>query len=554
MFLRENPVLQRELLVNLRMNRGFILLFVYIGLLGLVVFAAWPDDTRLDLSGAGSQTLGRGSGAPGTRLVNLFFLGQYILMAMMAPSFAAGAITGEKERKTYEMLLASPMRPTAVVLGKLLASLGHLAVLVFASLPIVMLCLPLGGISPWEVLATYVAMGASIGLFGMISLTASSFFSRSVASLLVSYMMILPLALVGVLFYSMFATAPVFRMIVFCGVVPVGCALACMSLMGATARRLMHPPDVGSQATDVIDLEHEQREAVGMIIRSNQFPDRLFAPPKRVDLLDDKTNPVFDKEMRSELFSQGSLMLRLVIQVSMFLALPLMAVFLYIVPTWVALYACYVVLFNLLVGPVFSAGAITGERERETLELLLTTILSPWQILSAKLYSSLRISCVLTSFLVWPILLAWLLLPPWTYLRDTPTILGYLAIIALSSLTTTTLAMFCSVVFRKTSTSMMTAYLTAIVLFAVPVAVKWFADLYMAGSAFAAGVKNFLFTSPFAAALSLPLTDSEGKVVVGDWGNWTCTGFLVFYLVLNLLLVATMLQLFRMRWRVSVAR
>ena len=58
------------------------------------------------------------------RLVNLFFLGQYLLASLMAPSFAAGAITGEKERKSYEMLLASPLRPGAIVLGKLLASLA----------------------------------------------------------------------------------------------------------------------------------------------------------------------------------------------------------------------------------------------------------------------------------------------------------------------------------------------------------------------------------------------------------------------------------------------
>ena len=98
MFLRENPVLQRELLVNLRMHRGFILLFLYVGLLGLVVFAAWPSDTRLDLTEGGRTALGQQTGAPGTRLVNLFFLGQYMLMAMMAPSFAAGAITGEKRQ------------------------------------------------------------------------------------------------------------------------------------------------------------------------------------------------------------------------------------------------------------------------------------------------------------------------------------------------------------------------------------------------------------------------------------------------------------------------
>ena len=109
-----------------------------------MVDTAWPVQQKLDLTRSPEEA---------KRLVNLFFLGQFVLMSLMAPSFAAGTITGEKERKTYEMLLASPMRPMAIVLGKLLASLSHLAVLVFCSLPIVMLCLPLGGRSLYEVLA-----------------------------------------------------------------------------------------------------------------------------------------------------------------------------------------------------------------------------------------------------------------------------------------------------------------------------------------------------------------------------------------------------------------
>jgi ABC-type transport system involved in multi-copper enzyme maturation permease subunit len=137
MYLVENPVLQRELLVNLRTPRSFLLLLVYQCLLAAVVYFAWPQDTHLDLSGSDQ---GKAS-----QLVDLFFIGQFVLASMMAPSFAAGAITGEKERKTYEMLLASPLRPFAIVLGKMVASLTHIAVLVFSSLPIVMLCLPLGG-------------------------------------------------------------------------------------------------------------------------------------------------------------------------------------------------------------------------------------------------------------------------------------------------------------------------------------------------------------------------------------------------------------------------
>ena len=255
--------------------------------------------------------------------VTLFFLGQYALVSLMVPSFAAGTITGEKERQTYEMLLASPLRPAAIVLGKLLAALCHLAVLVFCSLPIVMLCLPLGGVSPYEVLATYGGMAAAVTLFGMICVAASSYFTRTIAALVVSYLVILPLTLVGVLFYSEQPSAPEVKLVILVG------GHAADRLRNGGLRRLLadgdQPPPAAParrrarEAKDVVtdpDLE-QKKMAVGMVIRSDQFPDMLFAPAKRSDLMADGTNPVFDKEMRSELFGQGTLMLRLVIQVSM---------------------------------------------------------------------------------------------------------------------------------------------------------------------------------------------------------------------------------------------
>ena len=177
MYLRENPVLQRELLVNLRMPRAFLLMLIYQGLLGMLVYLAWPQESRLNLQESPEAT---------RQLIDLFFLGQFILAAMMAPSFASGAITGEKERKTYEMLLASPLVPEAIVSGKIIASLTHLGLLVFTSLPIGVLCLPLGGVSLYEVLAAYIGMLLCVLSFGVISLACSSFFARTSASLVVS--------------------------------------------------------------------------------------------------------------------------------------------------------------------------------------------------------------------------------------------------------------------------------------------------------------------------------------------------------------------------------
>src|SRR5215213_6020840 len=192
MFVLENPVLQRELLVNLRMGRAFVLLLLYQALLGAVVYFAWPQDTRLDLT-AGSSSVQQTK-----RLVNLFFVGQFVLASMMAPSFAAGSITGEKERKTYEMLLASPLQPATILIGKLLSSLSYLVILILSSLPLMILCFLLGGILLSEIARAYIVLILAAGTFGLLSVACSSFFRRTSSALMVSYLVILPLAVMCV--------------------------------------------------------------------------------------------------------------------------------------------------------------------------------------------------------------------------------------------------------------------------------------------------------------------------------------------------------------------
>ncbi len=545
MYLRENPVLQRELLTNLRMSRAFVLLFIYVALLGIVVYLAWPQEQRLDLA---QPTAAK-------RLVNLFFFGQFMLASMMAPSFAAGAITGEKERMSYEMLLATPLRPGAIVLGKLFAALCHLGILIICSLPIVMLCLPLGGVSLYEVLAAYLAMICTVGLFGMISLWASSYFKRTSASLVVSYLMILPLAVVCVLMWNQMEQLGQARLLMTVTVVPIACLSIGAMMWHDACQRLLYPPDLGSEGKEVIDLETEARDAVGLYIKRDEFPDRLFAPPKRTTFLEEGVNPIYDKEMRSEIFSQGTLMLRLVIQISMFLALFVMAACLYIVPAWAAWYISYVILFNMLVGPVFSAGSVTSERERQTLDLLLVTLVTPWQMLWGKLLSGLRVSSVLTSFLLWPVFLACLM--PWPFWSHLPTMAGYVLIVALTCVITAVTALFCSTIFQKTSASLISTYLIIVVMFAAPVAVKFFAETFYKGTTQAAVVEKLGMISPFSATFALPLDiQSEdaravGAAVVDNSDLRVFFGFVGWSILYCSVLVLAMTRLFEVRWRVA---
>jgi ABC-type transport system involved in multi-copper enzyme maturation permease subunit len=412
------------------------------------------------------------------------------------------------------------------------------------------LCLPLGGTSFYEVLAVYLALILATITFGIISVACSSYFKRTSASLVVSYLIILPLALLGLLFWQVLGEPQFlrFRLMFTATFLPIVSAVVWFALLAITSARLLHPPDVGSEGKEVIDEEEELQTAVGLVIRRDHFPDKLFAPPKRTGLLPDGSNPVYDKEMRAEIFSQGTLMLRVVIQVSMFLAIPLMATCLYLFPQWAPWYIGYVVLFNMLVGPVFSAGSVTSERERQTLELLLTTLITPGQILLGKLIAGLRVSSVLTSFLLWPLALACVMVPD--YWVNLPTMGAYVVVVVVTCLTTATIAMFCSVMFRKTSVSLMTAYLFIIILFAVPLGADKFADVFFAGRTLQQVTDQLTFVSPIGISFNLPLVIDKQDVepIIGDWRQFGY--FLAAYLGLDALLLLVMGWLFSTRWRV----
>jgi ABC-type transport system involved in multi-copper enzyme maturation permease subunit len=429
-------------------------------------------------------------------------------VALVAPTFAAGSITGEKERKTYEMLLASPLRPSTILVGKLLSSLGYLVILILSSLPLMILCFLLGGISLSEIVRAYIVLVLAAGTFGLLSVACSSFFQRTSSALVVSYLVILPLAFVCISLTRTDNTMA--RDFVSIAVLPPWCLAIWTVVAIAINRRLLHPPDVGAGAKDVIDEEQEMKYAIGVVIDRDLFPDKLFAPAKRTDLMPDGANPVLDKELRSEIFSQGTLMLRVVIQVSMLLSIPLMAVLLFLRSDKAAYYVAYVLTFNLLVGPVFSAGSITQERERQTLSLLLTTLLRPGRIVLAKLLAALRVSTVLTFLLTEQLLLAYFLLPE---LRGRLwSLLIFLLIIATTCLATSTIGLLFSALSRRTSVAMVLTYLALLILFVGPVGLGWYLQAFSSISE--DRLAALTVSSPFAAAFSIPLPTTQSS-------NWT---------------------------------
>jgi Na+-driven multidrug efflux pump len=129
-----------------------------------------------------------------------------------------------------------------------------------------------------------------------------------------------------------------------------------------------------------------------------------------------------------------------------------------------------------------------------------------------------------------------------------PSVMAYLLIVELVGVTTALTAMFASVMFHKTATSLMTTYLVIVGLFAGPVAIQFFAETFLRGGAAVAWSDWLGLASPFAGIFNVPLA-IEPYPRPGDWTLYA--GYIGFTLLYNVALAACIIWLFTARWRVS---
>lgn len=86
---------------------------------------------------------------------------QLLLIPFFAAISAASAITQEKDRRTFVLLLLTDLRSYEIVLGKLLGSLLPIALLLLGMLPVLSLLMLLGGIAPAQVVQAGLVIGAA---------------------------------------------------------------------------------------------------------------------------------------------------------------------------------------------------------------------------------------------------------------------------------------------------------------------------------------------------------------------------------------------------------
>lgn len=178
---RINPLLAKELRLRMRTWRTFAMVSLYLLGLGgfaLIYFAAMFSTVRM---GYGSlATVGR------SMFVFLAII-QFVLVMFTAPALVGNAISGERERQTFDLLACTQLTPWGIVLGKLTAALSAVVLLIVASLPLYGFVFLMGGISPQELAVLFITFFLTALFAGCWAMMFSSLLRRTVSSIIASY-------------------------------------------------------------------------------------------------------------------------------------------------------------------------------------------------------------------------------------------------------------------------------------------------------------------------------------------------------------------------------
>lgn len=163
---RLTPIVLKELRAMLRGSRAALLITLYVGF-GLIAM-------RL-VYGAVTEQLGSGPPIFSAQVGQAVFIGLTLavqgLTIFLAPATTVNSISAEYERRTYDLLMATPVTPAQLLTGKLLTGLAFVLLLLLAALPLFSVVVMFGGVTAADitrvvavVLAT-AAAGAMLGLF-----------------------------------------------------------------------------------------------------------------------------------------------------------------------------------------------------------------------------------------------------------------------------------------------------------------------------------------------------------------------------------------------------
>lgn len=198
-----STIMVKELRSRMRGRRAFVVLTVYLGLLALIAYGAYAviATTARNQAAFGGPTFANASAIIGQTIFSVISIFQLILVCFIAPAFTAGQISMEREKQTLDLLISTPLRPGAIVVGKLLAALAFVGLMIVAAIPISAIVLMYGGASVDDIVRQQIVLLASALGFGAVGLFFSALLKRTQAATVLTYCGVLAFTLGTVMLF-----------------------------------------------------------------------------------------------------------------------------------------------------------------------------------------------------------------------------------------------------------------------------------------------------------------------------------------------------------------
>lgn len=180
--LSQNPIILKELRSRMRGSRAFMVLTLYLLFMVALIGVIYVPITYAVRTGGGPD-----QADVGKFVFGMILLVQMFLVTFITPAFTAGAISGEKQNQSYDLLRTTLLTPRQLVTGKILSALSYVFLLIFASVPLQGIAFFLGGIALPELLIAEMLMLVSAAAFALIGLYFSALVRTTIGSTVATY-------------------------------------------------------------------------------------------------------------------------------------------------------------------------------------------------------------------------------------------------------------------------------------------------------------------------------------------------------------------------------
>ena len=545
-----NPVLKKDLIGLLRLKRIAAIQVLFVALIGLMVLLTWPQGGVL----AGSVTIGDQVSGPGSDdLLMGLVMGQMVLLVLLVPGIASVSLTSEREGNTLEMLYASRLKPTSIILGKIGIAIMYPVILLLSGLPFVALLSWRGEVQMKDLTASYAVLVTASVYLSVLSLAISAFCRQSATSLVIAYLVVL-ITCGGVLVPAAIMLDAMQDPNIAAGLhyiralSPIAAALSILrpTLFNRQMLPLWEvfiPVALATIAVCVtlvaIKLRKAPSSSEGFGAPASGTLEGRSIGRKMMFLIDPKKkrkplgsfNPLLGKERRTSNLRSGRWMIR-IFYASLFLSLGMAVMSLYggtehedLLRYVAQVLIVFQVTLVTLVVPSLSSSTISSELENGTFELLRLTPLRSGQIFWGKLFPS---------FL--PALLPVVALIPayatvcYVNMGYLPRVLQILPVVIMTVLVFSVLGLMCSAFLGNTARATVTAYLIAASLVVVPALVWWAGE---AGLISTRACRWVAYLSPLVMSMNL-LPDSSSMIYsLRETHLWTMAGLCLVMLLLS---------------------